>query len=134
MSRFHLVGVIPLPPLPGAPTYDGQAIEKIAQAAAEDATVLAEAGFTDVMIQDASDRPQRTTVDGAIIAAMTRVGTEVAKATSVPLGVVVGHNDGPSAVAVAVAIGACFVRVELFTGVSFGPAGLYRAAPSKPRT
>lgn len=123
-QEFSLVGVVHLPSLPGAPNYDGQPIEKIAQVAAEDAATLAEAGFTEVMIQDATDRPQRTTVGAATVAAMTRVGTEVASATSVPLGIVLGHNDGPSAVAVAAAIGARFVRVKLLTGASVGPEGV----------
>lgn len=121
---FDLVGVIHLPPLPGAANYDGRPVEKIAETAAEDARVLAESGFTSVMIQDANDRPQRTTVDAATVAAMTRVGTEVTAATSVPLGVVVGHNDGASAVAVAAAVGATFVRVKVLTGASVGPEGL----------
>jgi len=76
------------------------------------------------MIQDANDRPSRTTVDAATVAAMTRVGAEVAAATSAPLGVTVGHNDGASAVAVAAAVGARFVRVKLLTGASVGPQGI----------
>lgn len=123
-QAFQLVGVVHLPPLPGAANYEGQPLAKIARAAAEDAVALADAGFDAVMIQDANDRPQPMTVGAATVAAMARVGTEVACATSVPLGIVIGHNDGPSAVAVAAAVGARFVRVKVLTGVSVGPAGL----------
>lgn len=123
MTGFALVGVLHLPPLPGSPSYGGQAVAGMAEQAAADAVLLQEAGFTHVMIQDANDKPQRTLVTAPTIAAMASIGATVRAATSVPLGVVAGHNDGPAAVAVAHAVGARFVRVKVLTGVSVGPAG-----------
>jgi uncharacterized protein len=123
-SDFRLVGVLHLPPLPGAGNYQGQPISEIAHRAAEDAASLAEAGFTDVMIQNANDVPQLSTVDLGAVAVMTRIGTEVRSATSIPVGVTVGHNDGPAALAVAAAIGASFIRVKVLTGARVGPQGL----------
>jgi membrane complex biogenesis BtpA family protein len=123
MSGFRLVGVLHLPPLPGAANYDGIAVGKIAEAAAEDALILQAAGFTDVMIQDASDNPQPTVVGAPTIAAMAVVGAAVRTASDVSLGVVVGHNDGAGSVAIAHAIDAQFVRVKVLTGVSAGPTG-----------
>lgn len=123
MSTFRLVGVLHLPPLPGAVNYSGQPVREIALIAAEDARVLASAGFTDVMIQDASDNPQPTLVGPATVASLAAIGAVVREATDVSLGVVVGHNDGASSVAIAHAIGAQFVRVKVLTGVSTGPAG-----------
>lgn len=123
MSTFRLVGVLHLPPLPGAVNYTGESVLAMAEAAAEDARVLAAAGFTDVMIQDASDNPQPDTVGPAAVAAMGAIGAVVRGATDVSLGVVVGHNDGAASVAIAHAIQAQFVRVKVLTGVSAGPAG-----------
>lgn len=123
MSSFRLVGVLHLPPLPGAVNYGGQSVREISRVAAEDAQVLTEAGFTDIMIQDASDNPQPTLVGPATTAALSAIGAIVRDATDVSLGVVVGHNDGASSVAVAHAIGAQFVRVKVLTGISTGPAG-----------
>lgn len=112
-----------LPPLPGAVNYAGAAVREMAVQAAEDARVLRDAGFTHVMVQDASDMPQAVRVDAPTVAALAVVGAAVAEAVDIPVGVVVGHNDGPSAVAVAHAIGARFVRVKVLTGVSVGPTG-----------
>lgn len=123
MSDFRMTGVLHLPPLPGAVNYSGQSVQEIARNAAEDAVVLAQAGFTDVMIQDASDMPQPTRVGPATVAALTAVGVVVRAAIDVSLGVVVGHNDGPAAVAIAHAIEAQFVRIKVLTGVSSGPDG-----------
>jgi membrane complex biogenesis BtpA family protein len=118
LAPFRLVGVLHLPPLPGAVNYAGVPVAAIAERAAEDAAALVAAGFTHVMVQDASDMPQAPTV-----AALAVVGAAVTRAVDVPVGVVVGHNDGPSAVAIAHAIGARFVRVKVLTGVSVGPTG-----------
>lgn len=123
MRDFRLVGVLHLPPLPGAANYDGRPVAAMAAAAAEDARVLEAAGFTDVMVQDASDEPQPATVGPATVAALAVVGAAVRAATTIGLGVVVGHNDGPAGVAIAHAIGASFVRVKVLTGVSIGPTG-----------
>ena len=122
-TTFRLVGVLHLPPLPGAVNYDGRAVREIAEAAAQDAALLAASGFTHVMVQDASDNPQPTLAATGTVASLAVVGARVAQAIDIPLGVVIGHNDGPAAVAVAHAIGARFVRVKVLTGVSAGPSG-----------
>jgi hypothetical protein len=123
MNDFRLVGVLHLPPLPGAANYDGRPVRDMAAVAAADARALEQAGFTDVMVQDASDEPQPATVGPATVAALAVVGAAVREATSLGLGVVVGHNDGPAGVAIAHAVGASFVRVKVLTGVSIGPTG-----------
>lgn len=123
MTGFRLIGVLHLPPLPGAVNYTGQSVAEIAEIAAQDAVELQRAGFTDVMVQDANDKPQRTRVDAPTVAAMSSIGFAVASRTDIALGVVAGHNDGPSAVAIAHAIGARFVRVKVLTGISVGPQG-----------
>jgi membrane complex biogenesis BtpA family protein len=115
--------VLHLPALPGAVNYAGASVREIAGHAAEDARALRDAGFTHVMVQDASDMPQAVRVDAPTVAALSVVGAAVANAVDIPVGVVVGHNDGPSAVAIAHAIGARFVRVKVLTGVSVGPTG-----------
>lgn len=122
-SPFRLVGVLHLPPLPGAVNYAGAAVGDIAERAVEDARVLQAAGFTHVMVQDASDMPQAVLVDAPTVAALSVVGAAVTREVDIPVGVVVGHNDGPSAVAIAHAIGAAFIRVKVLTGVSVGPTG-----------
>lgn len=122
-SPFRLTGVLHLPPLPGAVNYAGAAVREIAAGAAEDAVALQRSGFTHVMVQDASDMPQAVRVGAPTVAALSVIGAAVAEAVYLPVGVVVGHNDGASAVAIAHAVGATFVRVKVLTGVSVGPTG-----------
>jgi len=121
---FHLVGVLHLPPLPGAANYGGEPVRRMAEEAVRDARVLADAGFTHVMVQDAGDLPQPERAAPATIAAISVVGAAVRAAVDLPIGVVLGHNDGPAAVAVAHAIGAQFVRVKVLTGASVGVDGI----------
>lgn len=123
MSRFQLVGVLHLPALPGAANYDGGRVGDMAQDAAEDASILEAAGFSGIIIQDASDNPQPVTVGSPTIAALAVIGASVRAATSVRLGVIAGHNDGAASVAIAHAIHAEFIRVKVLTGVSVGPTG-----------
>lgn len=124
MSEFRLVGVLHLPPLPGAMNYAGQPVGEIIDGAVADALVLQNAGFTDVMVQDANDRPQDVVLSAPGIAAMSAVGQAVRAAVDIGLGVVAGHNDGPGAMAVAHAVGADFVRVKVLTGAQIAPQGI----------
>jgi predicted TIM-barrel enzyme len=62
-------------------------------------------------------------VDSPGVAALSAIGAVVREAIDVPLGVVLGHNDGAASVAVAHAIEAQFVRVKVLTGVATGPTG-----------
>ncbi len=121
---FRLAGVLHLPPLPGAANYAGIPVARMVKDAVRDARALAEAGFTHVMVQDAGDLPQPERAAPATIAAISVVGAAVREAIDLPLGVALGHNDGPGAVAVAHAIGAEFVRVKVLTGASVGASGI----------
>lgn len=123
MSRFRLVGVLHLPPLPGAANYNGASVMEMARDAVEDTHILEMAGFSHVMIQDASDIPQPVTVGSPSVAALSVIGSAVRSSTRMKLGVIAGHNDGASSVAIAHAIAADFVRVKLLTGASVGPTG-----------
>lgn len=122
-SEFKLVGVIHLPPLPGAVNFQNLDVRKIARIAAKDAANLVKAGFTHVMIQDGNDFPQPTSANIATIASLAAVGLAVREAIEAPLGVIAGHNDGAASVAIGKAIGADFIRVKTLTGVASGPNG-----------
>jgi uncharacterized protein len=122
-SNFKLVGVIHLPPLPGAVNYQDLDIREIGKTAARDAQTLVECGFTHVMIQDGNDIPQATSANIGTIASLSAIGAKVREAIDAPLGVIVGHNDGPASVAIAKAIGANFIRVKVLVGVASGPNG-----------
>lgn len=122
--RFRLVGMLHLPPLPGIPNHRPVPLAKIVDQAVADAVTLTTAGFTHLLLQNAHDVPAQTTVTPSTVAIMTRIGTEVAAATTLPLGINVAHNDGPAALAIAYAVGASFIRIKLLTGAAVGPAGI----------
>jgi len=113
-----------LPPLPGIPNWRSTPLSQIVDQAVADAVTLTEAGFTHLMLQNSSDAPAQIVVEPSTVAVMTRIATEVTRATSLPLGINVAHNDGIAALAIAYAVEAAFIRVKVLTGTAVGPAGV----------
>jgi membrane complex biogenesis BtpA family protein len=112
-----LVGMVHLPPLPGAPEYDGSR-DAIRMAAREDARALAKAGFDAVLVENFGDAPfYPDAVPRHTVAEMTAIVEEVTNAVDVPVGVNVLRNDAVAAVSVAAATGGRFVRVNVHAGV-----------------
>jgi hypothetical protein len=91
---------------------------RIIDHAVNDARRLEEAGCDAVMMENFGDAPFRATrVDPHTVAAMTRVGLALRREVALPLGINVLRNDPMAALAVATAIGASFVRVNVHCGV-----------------
>jgi len=123
-----LVGVIHTGGLPGTPS-GGQEIERIVETAVREARVYASAGFHAVMIENTHDRPYlKGAVGPEIVAALAVIGLEVRRATALPLGVQVLAGANQSAVAVALACGASFVRVEGFVFAHVADEGLIESS------
>jgi membrane complex biogenesis BtpA family protein len=115
--------MVHLRPLPGSPRFDGRFDAVLAQAVS-DATALAEAGFGALMIENFGDTPFFAgTVPAITVAAMTEAASEVASHTKCEVGINVLRNDGISALAVAAAVGASFIRVNVLAGVMFTDQG-----------
>ncbi|HSS18909.1 MAG TPA: BtpA/SgcQ family protein [Pyrinomonadaceae bacterium] len=126
-----LIGVIHLQALPGTPAnkLDIAAIKSIA---VEEAGAYRDAGFHGMMIENTHDRPYlKTEVGPEIVAAMSVVGAEVRGAVNLPLGIQVLAGANTSAVAVAHACGADFVRVEGFVFAHVADEGLIEASAGK---
>ncbi len=91
---------------------------RILEHALADARVLAEAGFDAVMMENFGDAPFHAGhVAPHTVAAMTRVGRALRNEIAIPLGINMLRNDSQSAIAVAAAVGASFVRVNVHCGV-----------------
>jgi membrane complex biogenesis BtpA family protein len=120
----RLVGMIHLPPLPGSPAWTGQGMREITTAALTDAEVLQEAGFDGILVQNSLDRPTRERVDSLAIAQLTAVTAAVVQAVDLRVGVNIVKNDGPGAMAIAIATGAAFVRVKVLTGAVLSAEGI----------
>lgn len=122
--------MVHLPALPGAANYAGEPFEGILDLAMKDARALAAAGFDAAIIQNTHDLPATVTAPVETVAFLTAVGRAIREAVSLPLGVNVLKNDPESALAVAAAIGAPFIRLKVFVGAALGAEGVLE--PSAP--
>jgi membrane complex biogenesis BtpA family protein len=125
-SRFApraVFGMVHLLPLPGAPLH--VSLDDVLAAALRDARAIREGGADGVVFENFGDRPfTKGRVDAATVAAMTRVVAEVVREVRIPFGVNVLRNDAHSALAVAAATGAAFIRVNVHSGAMLTDQGL----------
>jgi uncharacterized protein len=128
--RFErtVIGMIHLPPLPGSPRWDGSMARVFASALA-DARALVEGGADAVLVENFGDAPFTPgRVEPATVAAMSVVAAEVRKAfPRAPLGVNVLKNDARAALAVAAAVGAEFIRVNVHAGAVLADQGIVQS-------
>ncbi len=118
----RLVGMIHLLPLPGSPGYSGSMTDALDRAVS-DAETLAESGFPALMIENFGDVPFfADRVPSETAASMAVVASAVAE-LGLPFGVNVLRNDAETALGVAAATGATFIRVNVLTGVMYTDQG-----------
>jgi membrane complex biogenesis BtpA family protein len=123
-SPRALIGVVHLLPLPGSPGWGGE-IAAVADRAVADAASLEGAGFDGVILENFGDAPYARGFAGrGAVAGMAAVGRAVAGEVAVPIGVNVLRNDALSAVSIAAAIGARFVRVNVHVGAAVTDQGI----------
>ena len=111
------IGMIHLAPLPGSPRWGGD-MGRVVEAAVRDAVALADAGFGAVMVENYHDVPfHPDRVPAETVAALTVAVQAVRRARpDLALGVNVLRNDVVSALGIAAATGAAFVRVNVHVG------------------
>ncbi|HEX7153665.1 MAG TPA: BtpA/SgcQ family protein [Thermoanaerobaculia bacterium] len=115
-------GMVHLLPLPGSPLFES--LDAVLGAALRDARALA-AGGCNAIIENFGDRPfTKGKVEGETIASMARVIADVVREVRVPFGVNVLRNDAQSALAIAAATGAAFIRVNVHTGAMLTDQGI----------
>src|SRR4030095_12682540 len=111
-----VIGRVHLPPLPGSPRWGGS-MEGVISAALRDAEALAAGGVGAPLVENFGDAPCTGGRVGAeTVAAMAAAAREVAHAAGLPLGINVLRSDGVSALAVALAAGARFIRGNVHVG------------------
>ena len=119
-----VVGMLHAPPLPGSPEYDGD-IVSVRQAVIRDAEALVAGGVDGLMLENFGDSPfYPDRVPAITVAAMASLACDLRWRFDVPLGINVLRNDGRSALAVAVACGASFIRVNILCGARVTDQGL----------
>lgn len=129
-----LIGMVHLPALPGS-AAGSVPLGTIVDRAVGEARLLVDAGFDAVLVENFGDAPFRGSQVGPhTVAAMTVVARAVRAAVRVPLGVNVLRNDAAAALAIATAVEADFVRVNVHIGVYATDQGILegRAADTLP--
>ena len=123
--RKPVIGMLHLAPLPGAPLYGGS-LSAVSEAVLRDARLLAEGGVNGLMIENFGDTPFFPgRVPAHVVAYLTAVAREVRQTCpDLPLGINVLRNDGLSALAVAHAVGADYIRVNVLCGARVADQGL----------
>lgn len=122
--RPWLIGVIHLPALPGAPA-SRLSMAALEEQACADARLLQDAGFSAVMLENFHDVPfRREQADRETIASMAVLARALNGTVDIPVGINVLRNDALGALAVAVAGGASFVRVNVLAGAAVTDQGL----------
>ena len=118
------IGVIHLPPLPGSPLWAGD-MGRVLHQAQQEARLLEVGGAHGVIVENFGDVPFRIgPVEPDTVSAMTLAVDRVQQATNLPVGVNMLRNDARSALAVASATGASFIRVNIHYGVMAAEEGL----------
>jgi len=112
-----LIGVVHLPPLPGTARHQ-LSMEAIVEHALTDARALREAGFDAALVENFGDLPfPREALSPASVSAMAVVADRVRRETGLRVGINALRNDALSALGIAAACGASFIRVNVHTGV-----------------
>lgn len=119
-----VIGMLHLPALPGSPLFSGD-LDTIRKRLIADANALTAGGVDALMMENFGDIPfSPGRVSAETVAVMTVMATEVKRTSKLPLGINVLRNDGESAIAIAVAVGAEFIRVNVLSGARVTDQGL----------
>lgn len=120
----HLIGMVHLQALPGAPRFQGS-MDAIIRRAIDDAVALEQAGFDALIVENFGDIPfYKDEVPPVTVASMTVAVARLVERVSIPVGVNVLRNDGRAALSIAAATGASFVRINVLSGVMYTDQGI----------
>lgn len=120
-----LIGMVHLPPLPGSAAWTAGNLEPVIAHALADARMLVDAGFAALMVENFGDAPfAAEQVGPETVAAMAVVVREVRRTTGAAVGVNCLRNDARSALGIAAATGAEFIRVNVHTGLAATDQGM----------
>lgn len=119
-----LIGMLHVPPLPGSPGFQGD-LRALTEHVLHDAQALAAGGADALMLENFGDVPfYPDRVPAETVAMLTALAVAVRQTCPLPLGINVLRNDGLSALAVAVASGAQFIRVNILCGARLTDQGI----------
>lgn len=119
-----VLGMVHALPLPGSPQFGGS-WERVFEAALSDALALRDGGVNGLILENYGDVPFFPgSVPAITVAALTALASEIRSRVQLPLGINVLRNDGCSALAVACASRADFIRVNVLSGARVTDQGI----------
>jgi len=119
-----VLGVVHLDPLPGSPRWQPP-LEPIVAKACEEALSLDAGGLDGVIVENYGDVPFLPgSVGPETVAALSVIVSEVVRTVEAPVGVNVLRSDAISALGIAVATGARFLRVNVHVGATVTDQGV----------
>lgn len=135
MKVRGLIGVVHLAPLPGDPLHGGEGFAPAQDHALRDAEALVTGGVDAIILENFGSVPFAKGTAGARIpphqvATLAILAAEVRRRFELPVGVNCLRNDARSAVGIAAASGASFVRVNVHTGAYVTDQGLIEGEAS----
>lgn len=107
-----IIGMIHLPPLPGYLKHPG--MDKVIKHALKSLRILQTGGVGAVLVENEYDHPHQIKAGPEVIAAMSKVVSEIVKVSKIPVGVEVLLNDPKASLAIAKICGAKFIRTDYF--------------------
>jgi membrane complex biogenesis BtpA family protein len=123
-TETPIVGMVHLPPLPGAPGFDGDR-NAIRDRLSADAHALEAGGVDGIMLENFGDTPfYPDRVPRHVVADIAALTETLSDQVSIPFGVNILRNDVQSALGIAAATGGAFVRVNVHTGARLTDQGI----------
>ncbi|ELY66564.1 photosystem I assembly BtpA [Natronobacterium gregoryi SP2] len=128
LDRFDadrpVLGMIHLPPLPGAPGFDGNR-NAVRERALADAHRLETSGVDGIVLENFGDAPfHPESVPKHVVAEMTATAAALRREVDLPMGINVLRNDAEAALSIAAAVDADFVRVNVHVGTAATDQGV----------
>ena len=129
--RKPLIGMIHMPPLPGAPN-NAMSMKELTKFALSEATKLEGAGLDACIVENVGDTPLlKHDLPPYAVAAMANVTKEVVKHTSMKVGVNMLRNACEEALSVAHVAGAQFIRCNVLIGAYATDQGIIEGCAAR---
>ena len=130
-AKKPVIACIHLKPLPGSPLYEGS-MGNVIEAALSEVNIFKKHKIDGLIVENFRDMPfYPDNLPAETIAAMSSVTREIVKAFPGPVGVNALRNDATAAMAIAVATGARFIRVNVHTGAAVTDQGVIQGKAHK---
>jgi membrane complex biogenesis BtpA family protein len=130
-SGKPIIGMIHMPPLPGAPRNE-MSMPGLIDIALSEIGKLEAAGLDGAVVENVGDAPFfRANVPPLTVSAMTAIVQEVTRNTELKIGVNILRNSCVEALAVAHAAGAHFIRCNVVTGAYVTDQGIIQGCAAE---